>query len=180
VTATRVRPPVVADPRPSDTTVVEPLPRPAVIGRFPGSDEDGRVVVPMESAPVVPLPADSEHASGPGSEHESAHITFVLSFSTGESVNVRGNGLLGRRPMAQPGETFDQLVTITDPSRSVSKTHLEFGLEGDELWLCDRYSGNGTIVRPPGGVVRQFEAGRRYRVARGTRVEIGDQYFDVN
>ncbi|WP_426521409.1 FHA domain-containing protein [Diaminobutyricibacter sp. McL0618] len=111
---------------------------------------------------------------------EVPHAAFTLSFSTGETVRVSGTGLVGRRPIAQPGEAFDQLVALDDPGRSVSKTHLEFGLEGDEMWLLDRYSGNGTIVRPPGGVVRQFEPGRRYRVARGSRVEIGDQYFDVN
>ncbi|WP_338031612.1 FHA domain-containing protein [Diaminobutyricibacter tongyongensis] len=178
MTATRVRPPVVVDPRTSDTTIVEPLPKPAVVGRFPAADDGGRqAVVSVESAPIVPDPA---HAMPADAEPAGGHHTFTLSFSTGEIVTVRGDGLLGRRPIAQPGESFDQLIAITDPGRSVSKTHLEFGLEGDELWLCDRYSGNGTIVRPPGGVTRQFEPGRRYRVARGTRVEIGDQYFDVN
>ncbi len=184
VTATRVRPPVVADPRPSDTTIVEPLPKPAVVGRFPGPDDGGgqavigrQAMVSVESAPIVPDPTQAKPAD---TESGGGHHTFTLSFSTGEIVTVRGDGLLGRRPIAQPGESFDQLVAISDPGRSVSKTHLEFGLEGDELWLCDRYSGNGTIVRPPGGVTRQFEPGRRYRVARGTRVEIGDQYFDVN
>ncbi len=182
VTATRVRPPAVADPRPSDTSVVQPLPKPAVVGRFPGDDRvDEEAVVSLESAPVVPLPTGvpvSDPADA--AEPERAHVTFTLAFSTGETITVRGSGLLGRRPIAQPGETFDQLVSIADPGRSVSKTHLEFGLEGDALWFCDRYSGNGTIVRPPDGVVRQFEPGRRYRVARGTRVEIGDQFFDVN
>jgi hypothetical protein len=134
-------------------------------------------VEPLESAPIVKPEPEPEPASV---EREGSHITFTLAFSTGETVRVSGGGLLGRRPIAQPGEDFDQLVAINDPTRSVSKTHLEFGLEGDELWLCDRYSGNGTIVRPPGGAVRQFEPGRRYRVARGSRVEIGDQYFDVN
>jgi hypothetical protein len=105
---------------------------------------------------------------------------YRLSFSTGESVEVLGSGLVGRRPITQPGEHVDQLVAISDPARSVSKTHLEFGLEGDDLWICDRYSGNGTVARPLGGVARQCEAGRRYRVGRGTRVDIGDQWFDVS
>lgn len=186
VTATRVRPPAVADPRPSDTSIVEPLPKPAVVGRFPGAGEDDAPPVePLESAPVVgSAPAvDATPAVTPTTEAvhpDASQVTYTLSFSTGETVRVSGGGLIGRRPIAQPGETFDQLVSINDPTRSVSKTHLEFGLEGDELWLCDRYSGNGTIVRPPGGVIRQFEPGRRYRVARGSRVEVGDQYFDVD
>ncbi len=193
VTATRVRPPVVSDSRSSDTRIVEPLPKPAVVGRFPGVDEavggDAEQEPLAEPTPAPETPVAQEPPvvpEGPevprpdGDEPETPHVAFTLSFSTGETVRVGGTGLLGRRPVPQPGETFVQIVAIDDPGRSVSKTHLEFGLEGDELWLLDRYSGNGTIVRPPGGVVRQFEPGRRYRVARGSHVEIGDQYFDVN
>ena len=173
VTATRVRAPEVADSRPSDTTVVERLPKPAVAGRFPSADgtqdddsvgESGPapIIEPIEAAPVVE-PA----------------VSYTLSFSTGEPVEVTGSGLIGRRPITQPGEEVDQLVSVLDPGRSVSKTHLEFGIEAGELWICDRYSGNGTVAHPLGGVARQCEAGRRYRVTRGTRVDIGDQWFDV-
>ena len=168
VTASRVREPEVADPRPSDTTIVERLPKPAVAGPF--FDEDGLppteavAVLPLEAAPPLPT----------------ATRAYTLSFSTGESVVVTGSGLVGRRPITQPGERVDQLVVISDPARSVSKTHLEFGLEAGDLWICDRYSGNGTVARPLGGSARQCEAGRRYRVTRGTRVDIGDQWFDVS
>lgn len=168
VTASRVREPEVADPRPSDTSIVERLPKPAVAGPF--LDEDGLppteavAVLPLEAAPPLPT----------------ATRAYTLSFSTGESVVVTGSGLVGRRPITQPGERVDQLVVISDPARSVSKTHLEFGLEAGDLWICDRYSGNGTVARPLGGTARQCEAGRRYRVTRGTRVDIGDQWFDVS
>ena len=94
-------------------------------------------VVPIETA--APLPP---------------RRTYTLSFSTGETIEVLGSGLVGRRPITQPGEHVDQLVVVSDPARSVSKTHLEFGLEGDDLWICDRYSGNGTVARPLGDVAR--------------------------
>jgi hypothetical protein len=173
VTVTRVRRRVVADPRPSDTTIVQPLPGPAVAGpNFPvradvtpvGSDAPDAPALP-EVPPVAEVPPV---------------VSFRFALSTGESVAITGSGLLGRRPITQPGEHVDQLVSVTDHSRSVSKTHLEFGLEGSELWICDRYSGNGTVLRPLGGRARLCEPGRRYRVPRGTRVEIGDHYFDVS
>ncbi len=183
VTATRVRPPSVADSRPSDTSIVEPLPKPAVVGRFPG-ETGGAEPQTWEPVSVRPVPPVSitgdETPAEPIEQSPNADIEFTFAFSTGESATISGSGLLGRRPVEQPGENIDRLVSLTDPGRSVSKTHLEFGLEGDELWVCDRYSGNGTIVRPLGGIARQLEPGRRYRVARGTRVEIGDQYFDVS
>ncbi len=105
---------------------------------------------------------------------------FVLQFSTGESVTVFGSGLLGRNPMPQPTEYFDQLVSITDPGKSVSKTHLEFGQEGGAFWVSDRFSGNGSAVREPESSPRRLVAGKRYRIVRGTRVDIGEQFFVVS
>jgi hypothetical protein len=105
---------------------------------------------------------------------------FVLQFSTGESVTVFGTGLLGRNPAPQPGEYFDQLVSISDPGKSVSKTHLEFGQETGSFWVSDRFSGNGSLVREPGAVPKRLQPGKRYRIVRGSRVDIGEQFFVVS
>jgi FHA domain len=105
---------------------------------------------------------------------------FILQFSTGESVTVFGSGLLGRNPTPQPGEYFDQLVTISDPGKSVSKTHLEFGQEAGSFWVSDRYSGNGSVVREPESSPKRLTAGKRYRIVRGSRVDIGEQFFVVS
>jgi hypothetical protein len=105
---------------------------------------------------------------------------FVLQFSTGESVTVYGSGLLGRNPTPQPSEYFDQLVSIIDPGKSVSKTHLEFGQEAGAFWVSDRFSGNGSVVREPESAPRRLVAGKRYRIVRGTRVDIGEQFFVVS
>lgn len=104
---------------------------------------------------------------------------FVLHFSTGERFGVHGTGLLGRLPRPQPGERYDDLLTVHDPGKSVSKTHLELGRDGDDLWVSDRFSGNGTVVRHIDGSIRRCEPGRRYRVERGARVDIGEQFFLV-
>lgn len=102
---------------------------------------------------------------------------FVLQFSTGESYTVMGSGLAGRNPRPEPGEVVDHLVTIVDPGRSVSKTHLEFGQTDGMFWISDRHSGNGTVIREPGAEPRPCEPGRRYPVERGTRVDLGEQYL---
>lgn len=132
--------------------------------------------------PVRPRPEPTE------SDNEATRIVpsgrsalrFVLQFSTGESVTVFGNGLVGRNPVAEPSEYFDHLVAIVDPGRSVSKTHLEFGQAAGAFWVSDRYSGNGTVVREPDGVPLRCESGKRYRIVRGTRVIMGDQFFVVS
>lgn len=105
---------------------------------------------------------------------------YVLQFSTGESVVVTGSGLVGRNPAPEPGEYVDDLVAIFDVGKSVSKSHIEFGQEAGRFWVADRYSTNGTLVRQPGEAVLRCVPGRRYMVARGTRVEIGEQFFIVS
>ncbi|WP_240665981.1 FHA domain-containing protein [Agromyces sp. LHK192] len=104
---------------------------------------------------------------------------FTLRFSTGETWTVSGSGLVGRRPMPQPGEVFDHLVQIVDRTLSVSKTHLEFGSHEGLFWIADRFSGNGTIVRRPDDGALRCEPGRRYLVPRGSTVLLADQSFDV-
>lgn len=177
VTATRVKRPDARDLRPSDTTIIAPLPRPAVQG--PRSTIHS---VPVPQAPFAP---ETSETTGVVTEEQPSEavavaVTFAVSASTGEAITITGSGLLGRRPIPQPGEQVEQLVQIADEGRSVSKTHLEFGIEVGELWICDRYSANGTVIRPAEGEPRMCEPGRRYRVTRGSRVEIGDQFLDVN
>lgn len=107
-------------------------------------------------------------------------IRFVLQFSTGESVTVLGTGLVGRNPSMQPGEFVDQLVPIFDAGKSVSKTHLEYGQEAGRFWISDRYSTNGSTIRQPDAEPRRAEPGRRYYIARGTRIDVGEQFFVVS
>lgn len=120
----------------------------------------------VESAHVVP---DSR-----GAEH------FVLQFSTGESFTVYGAGLIGRSPKPEPSEYFDHVIRIIDASRSVSKTHVEFGQERGSFWVQDRFSGNGTTVREPGSEPVRCRPDRRYHVQRGSRVDLGEQFFIVS
>lgn len=184
------------DNRPSDTTVIQPLRAqqssgiisipldaltqqpPAVVAEPPFSPAQSITPAP----PVLTSDrsvARSETVAPAEPRGAASGISFVLQFSTGESFDVRGNGLIGRRPLPQANERFDHLIQINDPGRSVSKSHLEFGMHEGELWVCDRASGNGTVLLRTDGTSLPCEAGRRYLVARGTRVEIGEQFFVV-
>lgn len=146
-----------ADPRPTDTTIIQPLPPRSTVISVP--------LWPVGPAPAAALPAEIPPAR------------FTLQFSTGETVSVRGTGLIGRRPLPQPTEAFDHLIQIADLGRSVSKSHLEFGQHDGEFWVNDRFSGNGTVVRRAPAPAVRCEPGRRYLVARGSRVELGNQFF---
>ena len=168
------------DPRPGDTTAIE----------RPSRRNSGVVSIPVHgfrSATAIPEAATAElrpaDGSGPSATVPVPPVTtaprFVLAFSTGETRTVFGTGLIGRRPLPQPGERFDHLVQIADGSLSVSKTHLEFGEHVGVLWIADRFSGNGTIVRRPDDGAVRCEPGRRYLVPRGSRVELAEQSFVV-
>jgi hypothetical protein len=129
---------------------------------------------------LAPLTAEERFAAERLLDPDSHADKFVLQFSTGESATVYGSGLVGRNPLAEPGEYVDHFVVIRDPGRSVSKTHLEFGQDAGAFWVLDRFSGNGSVLREPEGAPKRCEPGRRYFVPRGTRIEIGDQFFVVS
>ncbi|MFB2556255.1 FHA domain-containing protein [Herbiconiux liangxiaofengii] len=161
------------------------LPTPSRHGQPHSRPEPERTVAPTPPAatsaparaanPTLQAPAPTPPAPAPA-----ARPTFSLVFSTGESIRVAGPGLVGRNPTPAPGEHVDYLVQLIDPQRSVSKTHLAFGVEGGELWVADHHSSNGTRLDPgePGAV--ELAPGVRTTVPRGTRVGMGDEWFDVH
>jgi hypothetical protein len=182
------------DPRPGDTYVLHRSESGVISVPVPGTADDA-APAPADSidAGVVLEPAPHAEAdAGSGSDRAAPWpaepagpvagtrpVAWELRFTTGEVVTVSGNGLVGRRPMPQPGERFAHLVQVVDRGLSVSKTHLEFGEHDGQLWVADRFSSNGTVVRRPGEGGIRCEPGRRVLVPRGSRVEIGEQAFTV-
>jgi hypothetical protein len=173
--------------RHGDTAKLDPfpwgLPHESTASTEP--EQPPAAVEPVVEAPVADQPAVAAPAVATSGRVGPAGVLpmgerFVLQFSTGESFSVTGSGIVGRNPHPEPGEYFDHVVTIADPGKSVSKTHLEFGQDEGLFWISDRFSGNGTVARDPEGQPRRCEPGRRYRVARGGRVDIGDQFFVVS
>lgn len=199
---------VAAGPLSDEVTTQQPIRASQVPRAVPSDQAAAPVDAPLAPTPVAapaqtaepvlaPLPPAPESprrvtpwatVGAPEDDVEKTRIvsraplgeSFVLQFSTGESFTVQGTGLVGRAPTPQPGEAIDLLVRIVDPGKSVSKTHLEFGQESGSLWVSDRWSGNGSVVREPSGPARRCEPGKRIRVARGSRIDIGEQFFIVS
>ena len=170
-------------PSPAPPSPAAPTPAPTSPGLPPSfsapgapTTQDTAAIDPSAWADLEPMEIDLEETR----IVQRSGARFVLQFSTGESVSVSGTGLVGRNPVAEPGERFDSIVVISDAGKSVSKTHLEFGQDTGAFWITDRFSGNGTTVREPGGVPRRCDPGKRYRVTRGSRVDIGEQFFIVS
>ncbi|MBM7504313.1 hypothetical protein [Agromyces aurantiacus] len=175
------------DPRPGDTYVLHRSESGVISVPLDGvAPVEAAIAEPVAAepliaeAPIAEPPAPTAGGAPSGPPHgEDATPRFVLTFTTGEVVTVSGTGLIGRRPMPQPGEAFTHLVQIVDRGLSVSKTHVEFGEHEGALWIADRFSSNGTVLRRPGEDGLRCEPGRRVLAPRGSRVEIGEQAFTV-
>ncbi|WP_448631834.1 hypothetical protein [Cellulomonas soli] len=180
-TATGAQPVVPAadlapEPFTAATPVVPAAPLPVPTGPVP-------VVAPFAPAPV-PAP---EHVRDEFAELEltrlrapGAGTSLRLVLDTGERVDVVGDGLIGRRPDAQPG--VEHLIAVDDPARSVSKVHLAFGIDADEpgrLWVMDRGSTNGSVVVTPTGAESALPAGTRALIGLGWTVRFGERRLTV-
>ena len=124
---------------------------------------DGRIFAPTP-APAGPAPAPA--------------ATLVM--DTGQRIAlVAPRTLLGRAPVAvAPWEEADT-VPVTDPDRSISKTHLAVLLDGDRLSVRELGSTNGSAVVAADGARTTLLMGQDVAVPDGARVELGDRSFTV-
>jgi hypothetical protein len=103
----------------------------------------------------------------------------VVEFDSGERAALGALVVVGRKPAPDHGEPAARLVTVNDPTRSVSKTHLAIGEDERGVWVSDRHSTNGTTVVRPGGRARECPPGRRVYLEPGSRVVFGERSFTV-
>ncbi|MET9327917.1 RDD family protein [Tsukamurella sp. NPDC003166] len=147
----------------------QPAPRPggtAPQGRHPVQQPPvGR---PPQPRPGAPVPAPSGGAP------------IVLRFDDGHSVDVRGDGIIGREPVLPAGADSSTITkhVLVDDTASVSKTHLLFGITRGELWVEDVGSTNGSAIAY-GDSWTELTKGIRYAVEKGSVVHMGQRSFKV-
>jgi len=104
-------------------------------------------------------------------------LSIDLVFDTGQRIHVSSHGLVGRNP-----ESPDPSVVCTavdDPERSLSKTHAEYGLDDQGLWLKDRGSTNGTDLVRMGSLPLHLVPGEPVRLSIGDTLILGRRRFHV-
>lgn len=174
---------------------VAPAATGGVISAVPGVAEAVHAAPPAVAATAEPAPALSFRPGRVGAPPPDATVddadrtvmrpprrpsAVTLAFDTGERVSLTGGlGLVGRDPQARPDEHVDHLVPIEDPERSVSKTHLSFGVDGAGFWVCDRGSTNGVRVVRGDAVIAEVGQDEPTYVAVDDVVEFGDRRFVV-
>jgi len=148
---------------------------PIAITRPPGAQAGTPIppVPPVPPAQIVARPVSTlDYGVGETRMVEREQTSHVLRFSTGEAVEVYGTGLIGRNPDHDLGQLRDHLVKVSNRTRTVSRTHVEFGHAVGQMWITDRNSGNGTAIRRGSSRI-ECTPGQRYVLAPGDTVEIG-------
>ena len=97
----------------------------------------------------------------------------------GTVVPVSGLTLIGRLPQGSPSESQAVLVSILDPTMTVSKTHLSIRPAPGGAEVADRASSNGTTVTDHAGQETRLVVGRPILVPFGSRVCLGDRVFHL-
>jgi uncharacterized RDD family membrane protein YckC len=167
----RVQPP---EPVPvgAPTTTVTPRQQLGwpLVGEPPVGPPPGRRPPPP---PPPPPPGQREATRG------QTATRWRVTFDTGESFEVQGLTLVGRRPEARPGEPVRQVVPLPSEDMSLSKTHAQFQVVPDgALVVMDRGSTNGSILFRA-GMTRRLPGGRPATLHDGDRVRFGDREMTV-
>ncbi|WP_104126297.1 RDD family protein [Cryobacterium sp. Y57] len=128
---------------------------------------------PALPALIIDRDLDETRAAAPA-----AGSQWTLRLDTGEPVDVANSGFIGRNPTA-PDDRPAQLVVYPDDTKSISKTHLSFGLDGTRLWVMDRRSTNGTKLIRSGKPETVVDVDRPTFLEAGDTLALGDRRITV-
>ena len=175
--------PAPAASAPSAPGAMPPVPPPPAARRL---DRDRAAMPPVPPPPAAPAAAAAGAPAAAIDEGPTVARTALpragatLVMDTGQRIAlVAPRTLLGRAPVAvSPWEEADT-VPVTDPDRSISKTHLAVLLDGDRLSVRELGSTNGSAVVAADGARTTLLMGQDVAVPDGARVELGDRSFTV-
>ncbi len=192
-------PPVAGPPAP----VAVPAPAPAAAQPAPAGGATLITSVPgsvradaspaLATAPAVPTVSDQLPSGGlvldedleltrlrprttevPAVDDGAIPASALLRISDGRELTITGTVLVGRNPAAGDGEEVGELVRVSDPGRSVSKTHVMIGVDDEGVWAADRASTNGTVVTLADGQQIICAENQVVRLPEGSSVTFGD------
>ncbi len=144
--------------------------------------------VPENHAAPLPVPAagaahpddDFDRTQMRGGAAYAAPVAVLrIKLDDGRDFQLDRSVLVGRNPVGQTGEQQAQLLAVTDPGRSISKTHLHVLTDGAGIWVTDRNSTNGSAVTTPDGRRTALQPGVPAFVSPGSTVHFGDRSFHL-
>lgn len=136
----------IARPKPEPETEPGPAPAQPAPGTEPAPAPTDTV------AEETRLVATAEHlAEETRLAPALAQRTWVLTLPDGARLPLTGPLLLGRDPAAIPSHPAAQLLALTDPGKTVSKTHALLEPAAVGVRVRELHSTNGVAVDGPGG-----------------------------
>lgn len=76
----------------------------------------------------------------------STETGWMLVDIDGTEFPLHRSNVLGRRPRADRAPAGAQVISLSDRSRVLSRTHVLIEVDRDTLWVTDLHSTNGTMV----------------------------------
>lgn len=147
---------------------------------LPGEGADEYAVEEQPQAPGdYRSPAYEAHSPAASEYRDAATGDWLAELDDGREIAVDGLVLLGRNPQPQPGEEDAQLIKLADETRTVSKSHLAIGLDGDGVYVVDLGSTNGSTVTTPEGDARRVQPGDVVYVVEDSIVSLGDHWLRI-
>jgi len=104
---------------------------------------------------------------------------WTLDLPDGSVEVIVGSVIVGRAATPVPGRVGARLLSIDDPTRSVSKNHAIFTDDNGTLYVEDLESMNGIVVTRVDGHESEAVPGVRQRLDHGSTVELGDLLLTV-
>lgn len=150
----------------------------------PGITDSGthRVATPRQERPKAEERADEIvlFPTSPGAPAVNQSPQWRLVLPNGAGVKpLDGAVFLGRNPALTAEHPNAELLSLTDPAKSLSKTHALLEVEDGQLWAHDLDSTNGVFVVPEHGDAVEVEPGTRVLVPAGAVLEFGDYVIGV-
>ncbi|BCW66301.1 hypothetical protein NicSoilB4_10640 [Arthrobacter sp. NicSoilB4] len=190
------QPPAAVQPAPAANRQPAALPRPDAVQRPDSVQQPAVVRQPLVQEPVrqtasfAPPAGSATLQPGPhpdddhdrtqvrGDSHAPVTVAMLrIRIDDGRDIELDRTVLIGRNPAGHPGEDSVQLIPVTDPGRSISKTHLHLLAGNGGVWVTDRNSTNGSAVTTPDGIRTALAAGEPTHVRPGSTVHFGDRSF---
>lgn len=98
---------------------------------------------------------------------------WYLVLDSGRHIQVDARSLVGRGASPDPRWPDAVLVHVTDPTKTMSKTHTLVEADGDIIWFTDLDSTNGMSIARGGTEPRQLVSGVRESASAGDAVHLG-------
>jgi FHA domain len=172
-------------------TAADAAPEPILISSVPSFDQEAITTPPRPegNATVSTVEPEVRTQDAPWfvSESESEPDSDRTQLSTrrraarwrlvlpdGQKIVVTKTTLVGRNPGSNSRFPGAKLESVSDPAKSVSKTHAVLQADSEGLWITDLGSTNGVIVTQPDGTELDLGPEERTRVETGAAIDLGD------